>query len=188
MELALRREISTSKTINRAIGVIFFTLCMGLGAFVRLPLPFTPVPVTLQTFFVLLSGASLGPILGVGVQSGYLALGLLGFSVFTFPGSGLLYFAGPTGGYLAGFVLASIFTGSMLKRENANFLFVLITFAVADMLILASGTMWLKSLLGLDTLRAFIIGFLPFVIGDAIKVFTAAWLYVSFRPRIKNLF
>ena len=79
MEAILRKEILVNKTISRIIGLLTFIILTSLGAFVRLPLPFTPVPITLQTFFVLLSGAFLGSRLGISAQLGYILLGIFGF-------------------------------------------------------------------------------------------------------------
>ncbi|MFA5287589.1 MAG: biotin transporter BioY, partial [Candidatus Omnitrophota bacterium] len=77
MESILRREVISSRVILRALGVIFFIISITLSAFVRIPLPFTPVPLTLQTFFVLLSAAFLGIRLGVFTQLAYILLGII---------------------------------------------------------------------------------------------------------------
>ena len=83
MDSVLNREIIISKKICRFLAVTVFIILTTLSAFVRIPLFFTPVPFTLQTLFVLLSGALLGKKLGVFTQAGYLLLGLTGFQVFT---------------------------------------------------------------------------------------------------------
>ena len=76
MEALLKREIILNKTLCRAMGVLTFVILTSLGAFVRIPLPFSPVPITLQTFFVLLSAALLGSNLGTISQLSYLLLGI----------------------------------------------------------------------------------------------------------------
>jgi len=98
MEAVLKRELTGSKTLNIAIGVCFFLPLTALGAFVRVPLPFTPVPITLQTFFVLLSGAFLGRRSGSLTQLLYLVMGVCGAPIFTGAASGWIYLLGPTGG------------------------------------------------------------------------------------------
>ena len=89
MEALLKREVILNKTLCRVMGVLTFVILTSLGAFVRIPLPFTPVPLTLQTFFILLCGAFLGSKLGVTAQLSYMFLGVLGLPIFTGAGSGL---------------------------------------------------------------------------------------------------
>jgi biotin transport system substrate-specific component len=95
MEALLRKEIILNKTLCRVIGIAVFIILTSLGAFVRIPLPFSPVPLTLQTFFVLLGGALLGSNLGALSQLSYIFLGVLGLPVFSGAGSGLSYFWAP---------------------------------------------------------------------------------------------
>lgn len=187
MEALLSKEITCGKTANRIIGIALFVLLTGLGAFVRIPLPFTPVPLTLQTFFVLLSGAFLGRF-GVVSQVIYLLLGISGLSMFVNGGSGLLYLCGPTAGYLLGFVLASFFVAKFLKNTEQNFMRSIFIFLLADGILLLSGTLWLEFVLGLSFQRAILIGFVPFVLADSMKVLAAAWAYSAFRKRAREIF
>ena len=185
MESILNREIITSKKICRLIAVTVFITLTTLSAFVRIPLPFTPVPFTLQTFFVLLSGALLGRRLGVFAQAGYLLLGLTGFQVFTGSGSGFLYLLGPTGGYIAGFVLASFFTGSLFLEGKHSWRNTFLRFLCADFIILLSGMFWIKIVLSCTFNQAFLFGFLPFVAGDILKVMLATAVFNKIHSRIK---
>ncbi|MBI4706615.1 MAG: biotin transporter BioY [Candidatus Omnitrophica bacterium] len=185
MEAVLSKEIVINKTLSRALGVLVFVVLTSLGAFVRIPLPFTPVPLTLQTFFVLLSGALLGGSLGVTAQLSYILLGVLGLPIFTGAGSGLLYLSGPTAGYLFGFVLACLFCAKFIKYSGNNFSKAFGIFCVADFLLLASGTLWLKFLFGYSLTKLFSIGFIPFVLGDLCKAAAAAVVYIKLRPRLK---
>jgi len=189
MEAILKREIIVDKTACRIIGVVTFIILTGLGAFVRLPLPFTPVPLTLQTFFVLLTGAFLGSGLGISAQIGYLSLGLAGLPVFSGAGCGLSYLLGPTGGYLFGFVLAPFFTGRIIKYAKAdNLPSVFAIFCLADFLLLACGVVWLKFLFGYSFKKLLFIGFIPFIPGDLLKAFVAANLYLKLKSRLKEVF
>ena len=185
MESILSREIITNKRICRVLAIIVFITATTLSAFVRIPLPFTPVPLTLQTLFVLLSGALLGRRLGVFTQSGYMLLGLTGFQVFTGFGSGSLYLLGPTGGYVVGFVLASFFAGSLFLEEKLNWRNIFLKFLCADFIILLSGTFWLKIYLSCPLSQAFLFGFLPFVPGDLLKVLFATAIFNKVHSRIK---
>ncbi|MDD5729871.1 MAG: biotin transporter BioY, partial [Candidatus Omnitrophica bacterium] len=159
MEALLNREMITNKALCRALGVITFVTLISLGAFVRLPLPFTPVPLTLQTFFVLLSAAFLGANLGAATQVTYIMLGVLGLPVFTGAGAGLLYFAGPTSGYILGFIVASLFLGRALKYSGNNMAQITALFIAADLIILFCGVLWLKFIFGYAWLQLLAIGF-----------------------------
>ena len=162
-----------------------FIILTALSAFVRIPLPFTPVPLTLQTFFVLLGAALLGRKLGAITQSAYLLLGFTGQQVFTGSGSGSLYLLGPTGGYIAGFVLASVFAGSLLNREKAAAPEVFLKLLVADCIILFSGTFWLKISISASWGQAFLLGFAPFILGDLLKISLATAVYSKISARVK---
>ncbi|TAM35262.1 biotin transporter BioY [bacterium] len=171
--------------ICRVLAVTAFVLLTALSAFVRIPLPFTPVPFTLQTFFVLLSGSLLGRKLGFFTQSLYMLLGLAGFQVFAGTGVGRLYLFGPTGGYIAGFVLASFLAGGLFAREKQGWPVILLTLLFADLALLSCGMLWLKVSLSWPLSRAFLLGFLPFIPGDILKVIFAAAIHRGLRSRIK---
>jgi biotin transport system substrate-specific component len=186
METIIKKELISDKRLCRLLAVGVFIILTTLSAFVRIPLPFTPVPLTLQTFFVLLSGALLGRKLGVITQTAYMFLGFLGQPVFTGAGNGSLYLLGPTGGYVVGFVLASFFAGSFLIPEKQSLLAVFIKLLAADFIILFSGMLWLKISLSCPWSQAFLLGFLPFVLGDILKVILVAVVYNHLRARIKE--
>jgi biotin transport system substrate-specific component len=186
VEIIIKRELISDKRLCRLLAVGVFITLTALSAFVRIPLPFTPVPLTLQTFFVLLSGALLGRKLGVFAQAAYVLLGLTGQQVFTGAGSGSLYLLGPTGGYIVGFVLASFFAGSFLIKEKQSAFAVFIKLLAADFMILFSGMLWLKVSLSCGLSKAFLLGFLPFVLGDILKVALATIVYHKMRARIKE--
>jgi len=187
MEAILNREIIVSRTACRVFTAVIFIVLTALGAFVRIPLPFTPVPLTLQTFFVLLSGAFLGKKLGALTQLSYISLGVAGLPIFTSVGSGLLYLSGPTGGYLAGFVLAALFTGRCVERARGSFLATLAVFCLADLVLLACGALWLKAILGVSLKQALLLGFIPFLAGDLLKALAACVIYRRLEPRLRQI-
>jgi len=188
MYLIFTKEITKGKTVSRLIGTVGFVILTALGAFVRIPLPFSPVPITLQTFFVLLSGAMLGGTLGPSSQLLYLLLGAAGLPIFTRAGSGLLYLAGPTSGYLFGFVLASLFVGRSISKIPRNFISVFGLLFAADLILLFCGMIWLKAVLGFGWPKLFLIGFLPFIPGDIIKTFACTLVYSGFCKRSLKIF
>lgn len=182
----LRKEIITDKILCRSLGVLTFIILTALGAFVRIPLPFTPVPVTLQTFFVLLAGAFLGSGLGSLSQASYILLGVLGVPLFTGPGSGLLYLSGPTAGYLIGFVLAAFLLGRLVRYcRSAKTIF--LSFLAADLVLLGCGIIWLKFILGYSLLKLFWIGFLPFIPGNLLKISAATFIYSKIKSRLREI-
>jgi len=188
ISLTYRKEIITSKTARALVGAAFFILATALGAYVRIPLEGTPVPITLQTFFVILSGAVLGRRLGSFSQFAYVILGAAGLPIFQAFSSGALYIAGPTGGYLAGFVAAAYFVGRMLGRADLSKIRVVASFIIADLIIHISGALWLAYLYRMSLLRAASIGILPFVPGEIVKIFFAVLIYSGISRRSKAIF
>lgn len=158
----LNRVIIRDEKIEKVIWVSFFVLATAFGAQVRIPLPFTPVPLTLQTFFVLLSGAYLGKNLGGISQFLYFLLGGLGFPLFT--SSGALW--GPTGGYIVGFIFASWFVGFLIERKMKVFYALML----GDFVLLSLGAVNLSFFVG-GIKNAVVLGILPFLAGDFIKIF-----------------
>lgn len=169
-------RISLPVSVIKAAGVIVFILLTALGAFIRMPLPFTPVPITMQTFFVLLSGALLGRKFGCLSQTGYIILGVLGLPIFAGAGSGISCLFGPSGGYLLGFVAASFLLGNFLEA-NKSFGMILCIFLIAALSIDFLGTLWLMVILKISLIKAIFMGTAPFILGDAIKLISAAVIY-----------
>ena len=188
MEAVLKKEIIINKTLCRFIGVLVFVILTSLGAFVRIPLPFTPVPLTLQTFFILLCGAFLGSRLGVTAQLSYVFLGILGLPVFTGASSGLGYLYGPTGGYIFGFILAVLFIGRFIKYTQSKLISVFVVLFLGDLILLLCGAVWLKLLLGITLGKSLLIGFLPFIPGDLLKALVASGIYLKLKKRIREVF
>lgn len=168
---------------TRAFGILSFTALLALGAHVKFFLPGNPVPVTLQTMFALLAGALLGPWAGLSAVVLYLAVGMCGVPFFATAGvSGLMYFAGPTGGYLLGFMLAAVMTGLVFqKTEHTAARFAAL--AAGSLLILLCGALWLVVMMHLPFSRAWMLGVAPFLYGDALKTAVAATLCVILRRR-----
>ncbi len=150
-----------------------FSLLTALSAQVSIPLPFTPVPVTLQTFSVVLAGALLGSRRGAIAMLLYLAEGFAGLPVFSLGRAGIAHLFGPTGGYLVGFVAAAWLTGFLVERRLASRLPGALLVTILGLLIpYVPGVAWLGiSAAGFP--RALALGFLPFLIGDAMKAVVA---------------
>jgi biotin transport system substrate-specific component len=170
-----------TRTFPRAAGWLRDAILIVLGALfvaalaqVKIPLPFTPVPLTGQTFAVLLVGAVLGSKRGVASMALYIALGASGLPVFAGGASGMTYLSGATLGYLIGFVLAAYVIGLLAERGlERSVRTSLIPFLAGTLIIYICGVTWLAILLG-SLSKAIAAGLLPFLIGDAIKLIAAA--------------
>ncbi len=153
------------------LSVVGFTLLTALLAQVRIPLPFTPVPLTGQTFAVLLAGAVLGAGRGFSSQVLYLALGAMGMPVFAGGASGAAYLAGPTAGYLWSFPAAAGLLGWLVERGASRAIWKLaLALFAADILILASGTAWLAVLYQQPAGVVLRWGVFPFIVSNVVKV------------------
>jgi biotin transport system substrate-specific component len=183
------REFILNRATYAVIGAVSLVALTVAGAYIRIPLPFTPVPITLQTFFVLLAGALLGKKLGSLSQAGYLLIGIFGVPVFT---GGLYGFArlfGPTGGYLMGFVLAAYVIGKLLGNDNdAPFTKIVATMLVGLALLFTLGTIQLALVMHISLEKAVALGVLPFLPGDIIKLFAAATLYQRVQKQARALY
>jgi len=150
-----------------------FSLVIALGAQVAIPLPFTPVPVTLQTLAVLLAGCLLGSGRGALAVVAYLGEGFAGLPVFSGGTAGISHLVGPTGGYLLGFVAAAFVVGVFAQRGAARSpLGTLVMLVIGNVVLYVPGVIWLGVYTGMD--RAISLGFLPFVVGDLLKT-AAGW-------------
>ena len=168
-------------TVMEKMGAAFlFAILTALAAQVRFFLPFTPVPFTGQVLVVLLAAVIIGR---YGVISQLMFIGMAGtFGWFT----GMVGFAalaGITGGYILGFVLASFFLGEVVeRRKGMGQGQILLAMLAADAMILALGSLQLGLVLQKDLLTAFMLGFVPFVVVDALKVTVASSIASVFIP------
>ena len=163
-----------TETLHRFMLAFVFACLTGLGAYIRIYTPLSPVPFTAQVFFVLLSGAVLGSRWGGASQMIYVILGIVGVPWFAGGASGFEYVAGATGGYLVGFVLAATLIGLMVER-NARSTAALVPVMMAGVLVIyAVGATWLAVLMGLSAGQAVALGVAPFLLLDVIKSMLAA--------------
>jgi len=154
-----------------------FSLVIALGAQVAIPLPFTPVPVTLQTLAVLVTGCLLGSGRGALAVICYLCEGFAGLPVFSGGTAGISHLLGPTGGYLLGFVAAAFIVGVLAERGALRSRLGTLAALVAGNLVLyVPGVVWLGAYTGMS--RAVSLGFVPFVVGDLLKT-AAGWGLLS---------
>lgn len=160
-------------------------ICVGAGliagsAQISIPLPFTPVPVTGQTFTVLLVGAALGGVRGSACGLLYLLMGLAGLGVYAGGAHGLEVVTGASGGYLVSYPITAGLVGFLAERRwDARFSSALGALLTGNVLIYLVGLPWLAIVLHTNLERTFELGLYPFIPGDTLKLYLAAALLPS---------
>jgi len=193
LTIAFGRPTLADRIFSRtlAIDVVLVAAGAALTAVAaQVVVPLWPIPMTLQTFAVLLVGTTLGPIRGALSMVLYLAVGVLGLPVFAEAKSGSL-FSLTSGGFIVGFILAAVLVGWLAQREwDRRFVGTLVSFAAGTLVIYAIGLPWLyvslsnlgpavwQDYLGFDSVLAatFGAGVIPFLVGDVLKALLAAAL------------
>ncbi len=154
----------------------------AIGAQVRVPLPWTTVPMTLQPLFVILAGALLGTRLGAASMAVYLAVGVLGAPVFSGGGAGVGWLMGPTGGYLVAFPAAAGAVGWLAGDRAGGSVRLFVALVAGLALIYLGGVTHLAILTGRDWSSLLALGVLPFLGGDLVKVLIALIVARPLRP------
>ncbi|MEB3360270.1 MAG: biotin transporter BioY [Synechococcales bacterium] len=145
------------------------SLIIGLCAQVSIPLPFSPVPITAQTFAVLLAGILLGHRRGMLCVATYLAEGLAGLPVFSNGGAGIAHLLGPTGGYLVGYLGAATLVGWLAEQGwDRKFSTTFLAMLLGNVVLYISGLAWLAVFTGVE--QALPLGLYPFIPGDLFKI------------------
>lgn len=168
--------VISTRVLPRTVGVttalvVGFALLTALMAQIEIPLWFTPVPITGQTFAVLLSGAALGWRAGAAAQSLYVGLGAVGLPFYSGGDGGWEVATGATGGYLLGFVVAAAFVGYLAeRRQDRSVVTAVPAFLAATAVIYLFGVAWLANVLDVGAVEAMELGMVPFVIGDLVKI------------------
>ena len=174
---------SRSQTLTRNFAVVVgASLFVALCAHITLPLPFTPVPLTLQNFAVLLVGLVLGSRRGFAALALYLAEGAMGLPFFnpTGPG-GIAQLLGPTGGYLIAYPVVAFVAGWLWEHSNRSFSRAAIASVAAEIVLFAGGVSWLMLIAHVRFLQAATFGLYPFLFAEVIKVMAASGAASRFR-------
>ncbi|QHS51095.1 biotin transporter BioY [Edaphobacter sp. 12200R-103] len=177
------RLLATSLS-GRAAVVVGATLFVAACAHISIPLPFTPVPLTLQNFAVLLVGLLLGPTAGFAAMALYLAEGAMGLPVFNPGGAGgVLQLLGPTGGYLLSYPLVAAMAGWVFRSVPLKSLYGRAALAgtLATIILFAAGSLWMAQLLHLSSSAVWTMTITPFLPGEIVKIAAAAGLAASIR-------
>ncbi len=182
--MELVKNLKSSKVIKYAFIALIGSVVLAISSKVKIP--FYPVPMTMQTLVVIMIGAAFGWKLGLATVSLYLFEGIIGLPVFSGTpekGIGLVYFTGPTMGYLIGFLVAVFLAGKFNYNKNLIANFLKLTFATSFIYLL--GMVWLGSLIGWDK-PIFELGAQPFLLAELFKILIAT-LTINQIIKIRNL-
>jgi len=172
-----------------ALAAVLAALTAGTSG-LAVPLPFTPVPITLQVFFVFLAGSLAGPFYGALSMLLYLAMGSIGLPVFSRFSAGLGHLIGPTGGYLFAFPIAAFLNGLISSKRSVSlvgeYAKVLCGMMVALVSTYMIGVGWLSYYLRRPLLDTFLLGALPFIPVDILKMVVAAPIAVRLRRELAS--
>ncbi|MFL4471633.1 biotin transporter BioY [Tateyamaria armeniaca] len=171
----LGADEGTALRVKQVVLVLVGVLVLAVAAKIKVPM--WPVPITMGTFAVLTIGAAYGARLGLVTILAYMIIGALGFDIFagsSAEAAGLTYMMGGTGGYLVGYVLATLALGALAQRGwDRSVLWMALAMLIGTVLIYVPGLLWLGQLYGWDKpILAW--GLTPFLIGDALKLALAA--------------
>lgn len=193
-EVATTPDTWTGKAVSlaaaglRGIGIVLMASALvAVCAHIALPLQFTPVPLTLQPFAVLLIGMVLSPRLAAMSLAAYLLEGAAGLPVFT-PGtvavSGMAHLFGPTGGYLLSYPFAGLIIAKLWRSSSHTLTWAILSTAAGNLLILATGAVWMSVYTHASMQAVIAQAVTPFLPGDALKIVVAAALgFEWFRVR-----
>ena len=179
--MELIKEIKQSKTLKNVFITLIGTVLLAISS--KIKIPFYPVPMTMQTMVVLFLGITLGWKLGLATISLYLFEGIIGLPVFSGTpekGVGIIYFTGPTMGYLIGFLFTVYFAGSLNFSKNLFIKFLQLLFSLSFIYIL--GILWLGNLIGWEK-PLFQLGVQPFLLAELFKIL----IVLIALPKIKKL-
>jgi biotin transport system substrate-specific component len=180
-------QSGTALRLKQAALVVLGIALLAIAAKIKIPM--WPVPVTMGTFAVLTIGAAYGARLGLATILGYMIIGALGFDIFAGSSAekfGLTYMMGGTGGYLVGYVLATLALGALAQRGwDRSFKWMALAMLIGNVLIYVPGLIWLGTLYGWDKpILAW--GLTPFLIGDVLKLALAALLLPAIWKMVGN--
>ena len=182
--MELTKNLTQAKLFKSLVVIVLGSIALTISA--KIKIPFYPVPMTMQTFVVLFLGISLGHKIALASIVLYLLEGIVGLPVFSNSpekGIGLVYFTGPTMGYLIGFLVAVFFAGKFNYDNNLFKNFLKLTFATSFIYIL--GMLWLGGLIGWDK-PIFKLGAQPFLLAELFKILLATFAINQIKKIKKN--
>lgn len=159
---------------------------ISVSGYIIIPLPFSPVPITAQSLAVMVTGSLLSPVHSMAALSLYVLLGLIGLPVFAGGASGVGVLLGPTGGYLVGFVLGAVVISVLKGRKPFLYRYAFANLTGGVVVVYALGVLRLAQVTGMTLGSAFMVGAMPFLVGDVVKVFVASVIAWKTAPHIQQ--
>ena len=190
-----------NSTLNLKVFILIslFAAMTSVGAFIAIPIPFSPVPVVLQIFFIIFMGLVLTPSMSAASVGLYLFLGAVGFPIFAGGTGGIAHFTSPSAGYLVSYLPAAVIGSTITKKYykmDANFteksainkgLWIdLLSIVAMIIVIYIGGILWLKYRLNITWTKSILVGVIPFIPGDIVKCAAAIILAPKIRKLLKQ--
>ncbi|HBV89232.1 MAG TPA: BioY family transporter [Desulfosporosinus sp.] len=176
--------VKTNNPLRRMVYAGMFGALTAIGSLIVIPMQ--PVPMTLQTLFTSLAGILLGGVTGAMSQIVYVLLGVIGLPVFAGGKAGLGTLMGPTGGYLIGFIVGAYIIGKIVEsRKKPGLAWFGFSLVVGNLVIYTLGVAQLSLVAHLSLTKALLVGVVPFLLGDLIKLVTAALIARKLSKTIK---
>lgn len=174
-----------NNSLRRMVYAAMFGALTAIGSLIVIPMQ--PVPITLQTLFTGLAGVLLGGATGALSQVVYVLLGVIGLPVFSGGKAGLGTLLGPTGGYLIGFIVGAYVIGKLMEvKKEPGLAWTGFSLVVGNLVIYTLGVAQLSLVAHLSLAKALMVGLVPFIIGDLLKLVTAVLISLKLRNVIKR--
>ena len=173
-------KITTKKIILCAL----FAALTSVLSQISIPLPFTPVPINLATVSVFMAGGLLGAKEGAISQVIYVIIGAIGVPVFANFTAGLGIVVGPTGGYIAGYIVSAIIVGIIVKKLGDNMYSYIVAMSVGILGCYFIGTAWFMYLTKSELIEALLMCVVPFLVGDILKIILSAFLVKKLKKYV----
>lgn len=175
--------VKTNSPLRRMVYAAMFGALTAIGSLIVIPLQ--PLPITLQTLFTGLAGVLLGGYTGALSQVVYVLLGVIGLPVFAGGKAGLGTLMGPSGGYLIGFIVAAYVIGKLVEaRKEPGLVWIGLSLVVGNLVIYTLGVAQLSIVAHLSITKALLVGVVPFLIGDLLKLVTATLIAHKLRNKL----
>jgi len=174
---------NSNSPLRRMVYAAMFGALTAIGSFIVIPLQ--PLPITLQTLFTGLAGVLLGGYSGALSQIVYVLLGIIGLPVFAGGKAGIGTLFGPTGGYLIGFIIGAFVIGKIVEtQKEPGLVWIALALVAGNLVIYTLGTLQFSLVTHFTLIESLMVGVVPFLIGDLLKLLTAAWLALKLRKNI----
>jgi len=172
-----------SEQLRMTVYASLLAALIAVGSYISVPIG--EIPIVLQNLFVMLAGLLLGSRWGLAAVAVYLTAGALGLPVFAGGTGGIGRFAGPTGGYLIGYIPAVYVIGFFSEKGKHRMIFDVIGMILGAAFVYALGVTWMKIISGMSFAKAIMMGMYPFLVFDLVKIIAAASIAKALRPMMK---